>query len=167
MKLTHQTNYAVRMLMYCRAKEELATVGEISEFYGLSEGFLTKILHTLADRGYVETVRGRNGGFRLARRGSEIRLGELVKDIEENFELAECFQPGDSGCPLVSSCGLNQALSGALGSFFEALNRYTLDDLAQKKHRISDLLRRPRQSRSASVRPPGKGFTQKLPHSLG
>jgi len=136
MKLTHQTNYAIRMLMYCHAKDGISTVGEISKFYGLSEKFLTKILHTMAKHGYVTTIRGRGGGFVLAKTGTSIRLGDLIKNIEESFELAECFQPGASNCPLVTSCGLNQALSGALQGFFDSLNQYTLNDLTQKQHNI-------------------------------
>lgn len=140
MKLTSQTNYAIRMLMYCASKGSLARVGEIARFYNLPEPFLFKILHSLTQAGYMETVRGRHGGIRLAQSASEMRLGDVVRTIEENFELAECFQSGEISCPLVMTCGMNEALSRALQSFFDVLNEYSIEDLTKKQHNINVLL---------------------------
>ncbi|MEM7047460.1 MAG: Rrf2 family transcriptional regulator [Pseudomonadota bacterium] len=149
MRLTRHTNYALRMLMYCgsknslaqdEAKGTLATIKEISAFYGLSEKFLTKILLSLTKHGFMTTVRGRHGGICLAMPADEIYLGDVIRKVEENFELAECFQAGEVTCPLVHACGLNQALSRALEGFFDTLNEYTLDDLIQKQHNINVLV---------------------------
>lgn len=139
MKLTQHTNYAIRMLMYCHSKDGLATVGEIAKFYGLSELFLAKILKSLTAQGFMESVRGRNGGIRLARNADRIFVGDVVKKIEENFDMAECFQNGEPACPLIHACGLNEALSRALAAFFEVLNEYSIADLVQKKHNIGVL----------------------------
>ena len=140
MKLTSQTSYAIRMLMYCHSKGELATVKEVARFYGLPERFLFKILLNLNAAGYMETVRGRHGGIRLARPAAQIRLGDVVRDIEENFELAECFQAEGTNCPLVTSCGMNEALNRALLGFFDILNEYTIADLARNNHNINVLM---------------------------
>lgn len=140
MKLTQHTNYAIRMLMYCNSKNGLATIGEISEFYGISQKFLTKILLTLTKQGFTETIRGRNGGIKLARPANEILVGDVVQRIEENFELAKCFQSGETSCPLVHTCGLNQALSRALQGFFDILNEYNLNDLTKREHNIQVLV---------------------------
>lgn len=140
MKLTSQTSYAIRMLMYCHSKGELATVKEVAKFYGLPERFLFKILLSLNAAGYMETLRGRNGGIRLARPADQIRLGDVIRDIEENFELAECFQAEGSDCPLVTSCGMNEALNRALAGFFDILNEYTIADLARNNHNINVLM---------------------------
>lgn len=139
MRLTQQTNYAIRMLMYCNSKGRLATISEIAEFYNLSERFLTKILLSLTRSGFVKTVRGRNGGIQLARPSEKIFIGDVVREVEGNFELAECFQSGETTCPLVSSCGLNKALSRALQGFFDILNEHTLADITSKKNVIYDL----------------------------
>ena len=139
MKLTSQTNYAVRMLMYCNSKHELATVNEIAEFYRLPAKFLFKILNSLTANGYMKTVRGRGGGIRLAKPADQIRLGEVVRDIEQDFELAECFKRSGTECPLVMTCGLNEALSRALQGFFDILNEYTIADLTQSRHNINVL----------------------------
>ncbi|NKB52595.1 MAG: iron-responsive transcriptional regulator RirA [Rhizobiaceae bacterium] len=140
MKLTSHTNYAIRMLMFCASKQELATVSEIARFYDLPEKFLFKILGGLTTLDLVETVRGRNGGIRLSRPADQIRLGEVVRRVEENFEMAECFKQGEISCPLVATCGMNGALSRALQAFFDVLDEYTIADLIRKEHNINVLL---------------------------
>ena len=140
MRLTKQTNYSIRMMMYCDSNEGLSRVSDIAKFYDLSEQFLLKILQSLTKAGLVEGVRGRNGGIRLARPASEIRLGEVVRITEENFELAECFEAGEAACPLFSSCGLNQALAKALSAFFDVLDQYTLADLTNNERNLHVLL---------------------------
>lgn len=140
MKLTNHTNYAIRMLMFCATKKELARVSEIAQFYDLPEKFLFKILGGLTKAGFMETVRGRNGGILLARAPEDIVLGDVVRKMEENFEMAECFKEGEITCPLIATCGLNGALSRALAAFFSVLDEYTIADLTKKEHNINVLL---------------------------
>jgi Rrf2 family iron-responsive transcriptional regulator len=141
MKLTSQTNYAVRMLMFCHSKDDRAKVKEIAAFYGLPERFLFNILQRLTAVGLMETTRGRGGGIRLARPAEQIMLGDVVRLVEENFEMAECFEAGGTDCPLINTCGLNKALSEALSSFFESLNRYSIADLTGSEFNIDVLMR--------------------------
>ena len=140
MRLTKQTNYAIRMLMYCDSNEGLSRVSAIANFYGLSEQFLLKILQMLTRAGFVESVRGRNGGIRLAQPAAEIGLGEVIRATEDSFALAECFDGGEGVCPLVSACGLNQALNEALSAFFGVLDQYTLADLTNNERNLHVLL---------------------------
>ncbi|HTO29742.1 MAG TPA: iron-responsive transcriptional regulator RirA [Pararhizobium sp.] len=141
MRLTKQTNYAVRMLMYCAANDgRLSRVPEIAKAYGVSELFLFKILQPLNKAGLVETVRGRNGGVRLPKPASEITLFDIVKVTEDSFAMAECFEAGEIDCPLVDSCGLNSALRKALNAFFEVLQQYSIDDLVKARPQINFLL---------------------------
>lgn len=141
MRLTKQTNYAVRMLMYCAANEgHLSRIPEIARAYGVSELFLFKILQPLNKAGLVETVRGRNGGVRLGRAADRITLFDVVKVTEESFAMAECFEEGVAECPLVDSCGLNAALRKALNAFFDVLAEYTIDDLVKARPQINFLL---------------------------
>ncbi|MCC5777663.1 iron-responsive transcriptional regulator RirA [Nitratireductor sp. B36] len=131
MRLTRQTNYAIRILMYCAANEgRLSRISDIAEAYSLSDLFLFKILQPLVEHGFVETVRGRHGGVRLAKPAEEITLFDVVRVTEDNFAMAECFENDDAECPLVESCGLNEALRKALNAFFEVLAGYTISDLA-------------------------------------
>ena len=138
MRLTNQTNYAVRMLMYCAAADRQCRVREIADLYGLSEAFLLKILRQLTAKGFMTTVRGRAGGVRLARPAAEIRLGEVVRAME-GFTLAECFEPG-SECPILSSCGFNGALNEALAAFLAVLDRTTLADLVDNERNLNVLV---------------------------
>jgi len=141
MRLTKQTNYAIRMLMYCAANDgKLSRIPEIARAYGVSELFLFKILQPLNKAGLVETVRGRNGGVRLPRPADQITLFDIVKVTEDSFAMAECFEAGEIDCPLVDSCGLNAALRKALNAFFEVLQQYTIDDLVKARPQINFLL---------------------------
>src|SRR5690606_15955918 len=141
MRLTRQTNYAIRLLMYCAANEgRLSRVSEIAAAYSVSELFLFKILQPLVEAKIVETVRGRNGGVRLARPASEITLFDVVRVTEENFAMAECFENDAADCPLIDACGLNAALRKALGAFFEVLEGYSIDDLVKARPSMRDLL---------------------------
>ncbi|MEM5474073.1 iron-responsive transcriptional regulator RirA [Hoeflea sp. AS60] len=141
MRLTRQTNYAVRILMYCAANDApLSRIGDIAKAYAVSELFLFKILQPLTKSGLIESVRGRNGGIRLGRAAEKITLLDVVKVTEDNFAMAECFENDASDCPLVDSCGLNAALRKALGAFFEVLSTYSIDDLVKSRPSINFLL---------------------------
>lgn len=141
MRLTRQTNYAMRILMYCAANDgKLSRIPEIARAYSVSELFLFKILQPLVEARLVETVRGRNGGVRLGRPAEQITLFDVVRVTEENFAMAECFENDATECPLVDSCSLNSALREALNAFFEVLMRHTIADLVAKKANMRGLL---------------------------
>jgi len=136
MRLTKQTNYAIRMLMYCAANEgKLSRVPEIARAYSVSELFLFKILQPLVAANLVETVRGRNGGVRLGREAAKITVADVVRVTEENFNMAECFDNEAIECPLVDSCGLNSTLRKALDAFFVVLEATTIADLQRPQYR--------------------------------
>lgn len=140
MRLTRQTNYAMRILMYCAANQDrLSRIPEIAAAYSVSELFLFKILQPLVENGLVETVRGRNGGVKLGRPAEEISLFDVVRVTEESFAMAECFE-SDTECPLVDSCALNSALREALNAFFEVLGRHTIADLVAERPDMRGLL---------------------------
>jgi Rrf2 family iron-responsive transcriptional regulator len=141
MRLTRQTNYAMRILMYCAANDtRLSRIPEIAASYSVSELFLFKILQPLVEHGLVQTVRGRNGGVRLGRPADKISLFDVVRVTEENFAMAECFENDDADCPLIDSCALNAALREALNAFFEVLARHTISDLIKARPNVRLLL---------------------------
>ena len=91
MRLTGFTDFALRVLMYVGAKgESLSTVEEIADSYGISRHHLTKVVHRLGQLGYLETIRGKNGGIRLARDPGEINLGAVVRQMEDDLTLVPC-----------------------------------------------------------------------------
>ena len=141
MRLTRQTNYAMRMMMYCAANpKDLSRVPEIAKAYGVSELFLFKILHPLVEAGLMVTVRGRNGGVKLARAAEDITLFDVVRVTEENFVMAECFENEAADCPLIDACALNSALREALNAFFAVLAAHTIADLVRNRPHVNALL---------------------------
>jgi Rrf2 family nitric oxide-sensitive transcriptional repressor len=129
MRLTMMTDYALRLLMYvAHNPDRLCTIAEIAEAYDISEAHLMKITHQLGQAGFVETVRGKGGGMRLARSAGEINIGAVVRAIESDFVLVECFGSGNR-CALTSYCRLAGVLGGALESFLAHLDHHSLADL--------------------------------------
>ncbi len=137
MRLTRYTDYALRTLMFLGlADGRLSSIRDIAERYGISENHLMKVVHRLGLLGYVETIRGRNGGLRLARPPGEIRLGDVVRQTEEDLALVECFGPAIA-CRITESCRLRGILDEALSAFLAVLDRYTLQDLLRPRNLLA------------------------------
>lgn len=123
------TDYALRLLMYvAEHPERLSTVGEIATAHDISHDHLMKVTQQLGRLGYVETLRGKGGGLRLARDPAEINLGQVVRDLEAGRHFVECYAPG-SRCRLTGRCKLSGVLGGALASFYAHLDGYSLADV--------------------------------------
>lgn len=129
MQLTLYSDYSLRVLIYlAKMPNALATISEISEFYRISRNHLVKVVHQLSQLGYVVTIRGKNGGIRLAHSSNEIPLGEVVRKTEKTFNLVECFDELHNQCVITGHCRLKKILSEALHAYFSVLDRYTLAD---------------------------------------
>ena len=129
MRLTLMTDYALRLLMHVAQRpERLCTISEIAQAYGISETHLMKVTHQLALQGWIETLRGKGGGMRLAREPKQISIGAVIRGLESDFTLVECFG-SDNRCTLSGDCRLAGMLQGALHSFMAHLDDFTLADL--------------------------------------
>jgi Rrf2 family nitric oxide-sensitive transcriptional repressor len=141
MRLTFYSDYSLRLLMYAAIRYgNMVTIQEVSEAYGISKNHLMKVAFELGRKGYLETVRGRGGGVRLARAPDKIRLGEVVRKMEEDFTMVECFDPETNRCAITGPCRLRGALSRALRAYFAVLDEYTLADLAVQHPVLARLL---------------------------
>ncbi|HEY8906419.1 MAG TPA: Rrf2 family transcriptional regulator [Rhodoferax sp.] len=131
MRLTLMSDYAMRLLMHvAKNPQRLCTISEVARTYNISEAHLMKVTHQLALTGWIETVRGKGGGMRLATSPDQINLGAVVKSIEPDFAIVECLADSDdTTCQLNGSCQLTGIMTGALQSFMSHLSRYTLADL--------------------------------------
>jgi len=132
MRLTQWTDYALRVLMYCAEHQQRAqpvTITEIAQSHGISRSHLTKIVHDLAGRGWIETTRGRGGGMRLLKSASEISLGAVVRDTETDFNMVECFDRTHNQCRVVEHCTLKKVLYQATQHFLAELDGVTLADV--------------------------------------
>ncbi|MBL9033892.1 MAG: Rrf2 family transcriptional regulator [Rhodospirillaceae bacterium] len=133
MRLTTFSDYALRVLMYAASTgDRLITIEETAKVYNVSRTHLMKVVNILARAGYIKGVRGRLGGFTLAKPPEEINLGAVLRTTEADFSLVECFATGNQ-CVLTNTCRLPQILNEALGSFITTLDRYTLADIVLTK----------------------------------
>lgn len=158
MRLTVYTDYSLRMLMFLAVKEDgLATIGDIAASYDISRNHLMKVAHQLGVAGYVETVRGRSGGLRLARPAAEIRLGDVVRHAEPDMALVPCFKPVEAPCAITPCCMLRRALERAGAAFINVLDGYSLADLVKPRTRLRHLL----SIEAGSLPPPAAGGGRK------
>ncbi|MCG1022270.1 Rrf2 family transcriptional regulator [Sutcliffiella horikoshii] len=142
MKLTLYTDYSLRVLLYLASLPEenrLVQIKEIAESYKISKNHLMKVTFNLGKLGYVETIRGRNGGLKLAVLPENINIGKLVRETEEDFHMVECFQE-HSSCIISPNCKLKGVLYQALQAFLSVLDQYTLNDLITNKEQLTSLL---------------------------
>ena len=129
MRLTNFTDFALRLLMYAAAHDDrLITIEEASEVYGISRAHLMKITNALTKAGFLKAVRGRSGGLMLAEPPRKICLGDVVRAMEPDFALVECFAAGNQ-CIITGSCRLRGILHEGLDAFNAVLDKYTLEDL--------------------------------------
>ncbi len=144
MRLTRYTDYAMRVLLYCAGQfarsgaeggDQLASIAQIARAYGISQNHLMKVVNDLVNAGYLESVRGRNGGIRLARPADQINVGALVRHTEDGFDLLEC-----GSCIIAPACGLTGVMAEALAAFMAVLDGYSLADVMARKGDFSFLL---------------------------
>ncbi|ACG79586.1 conserved predicted transcriptional regulator [Phenylobacterium zucineum HLK1] len=143
MRLTGYTDFALRVLMYIAVHpDRRPTIAEIAAGYGISKNHLMKVVFDLGRAGYIETVRGKNGGLRLARPAESIGVGELVRRTEGDMALAPCLGRAD-GCVITPACRLKGVLVEARTAFMDVLDRYTIADLARQPESLRALLGQP------------------------
>lgn len=131
MKLKRYTDYALRVLMHLAARpDRLASISEIARTYRISHNHLVKVVDDLRKEGFLNSVRGRNGGVKLKRAAELISVGEVVRHTEGSFDLVDC-----ASCVIARACALTAALNEARGAFLAVLDRYTLADLVADRQR--------------------------------
>ena len=136
MELTQFTDYSLRTLIFVALKKgELTSIKEVADAYSISENHLTKIVHSLAKFGYLETFRGRGGGMALGKKPAEIGIGEVVRQLE-NVAVVECLREQGGSCCIAGICKLQHALHRATQAFFAELDQLTLEDLIENENEL-------------------------------
>jgi Rrf2 family nitric oxide-sensitive transcriptional repressor len=142
MKLTQYSDLGFRLMMYLAMRNgEIVTIQEVSDRFAISKNHLVKISHQLTKSGLIESVRGRNGGVRLALPQEEINLEMILRVTEDGFDLVECFDPEHNQCVISDVCKLNSVFDDALEAFFGELRKVSLADLAKDNSQIESALR--------------------------
>lgn len=140
MHLTHYTDYALRTLVFLAAKREPSTIAEVASRFHVSRNHLVKVVHSLGKTGLIKTERGKSGGIRLAMAPEDIHVGEVVRRMEVNFHLVECFCPSHNECPITPVCELKRVLEEAFQAFMSVLDQYTLADMVTDPDQLLALL---------------------------
>lgn len=152
MKLTAFTDYSLRVLIYLAAGPgRRATIAEVATAFGISEHHLVKVVHFLGKAGWLSNVRGKGGGFELARPAERIGVADVVRDTEGEVLLAECFGQDGVDCAISAVCKLRGVLSEAQSAFYAVLARYTLADLARNGEQLAPVLFIPRRGVGAAT----------------
>lgn len=140
MQLTHQTEYALRILIYLSLQEETkrSNITEIADSFSLSRNHIVKIVHKLGKLGLIETSRGKGGGLKLNHDSKEISIGNVVRLMEANLDIVNCEQPT---CPILPVCKLKNILNQARDAFLKTLDSYSLADINQEPKLLLHLLR--------------------------
>ncbi len=142
MRLNLQTDYTLRLLMHLAVNEgRLSTIADVAERYAISKNHLMKVAHILGREGVIETVRGRSGGLRLACPAGKILVGRIVRMMEADLALVECFQGGANECVITPACRLKAMLSEAVDAFLNVLDQYTIENLVRRNRKLHALLR--------------------------
>ncbi|HTJ95044.1 MAG TPA: Rrf2 family transcriptional regulator [Pararobbsia sp.] len=151
MRLTDYTDYSLRVLMYLTVRRDrLATIQEIADAYGVSKNHLMKIAQRLGELGWIETVRGRKGGLRLAPDSASLTIGRIVRETESDFELVSCFSQhaasdlttaaDDKSCVIEPSCQLRHVFVRARDAFLRELDGHTLAQISEPAGALTTLL---------------------------
>jgi len=146
MKLHQFTDLGLRTLIFLTqpARTTPFTISQTAGELQVSVNHLVKVVHFMGQRGWIHTVRGRNGGIYLAKDLSEYRLGEIIQTLEERADeskhIVNCYGPV---CPLVNHCNLNGMLQDAMQVFINHLNQYTLADAVRNRQTLMELMRIP------------------------
>ena len=141
MRLTTFSDYSIRVLIYLAANQDrLSSIQEIADSYKISKNHLMKVIYQLGKKGYIETIRGRYGGIRIGMDPAEINIGRLIRDTEEDFQIAECFSNDHEGCAIRSFCAMKGVLNQALAAFLQVLDSYTLEDVTKNRVMLKQIL---------------------------
>lgn len=144
MQLTQYTDYALRTLIALGLDPgRKLTVTDISNAYGISRHHLVKVVARLAEAGFVETLRGKGGGMRLARAPREIRIGAVVREMEAELGVVECLSEDGGHCVISPACRLKGLLREATASFLDTLDQHTLEDMLKQPAPVARLLQIP------------------------
>ncbi len=136
MKLTTQTDYALRTLMFLATRSSRSNVADVASLFGISVNHVAKVVNLLARGGYIRSVRGIGGGIELAKQPEEIPIGEVIEKMEGDLHLLACVG-NDTTCMIHSFCKLKGVLAEAERVQKEYLSSMTLADVVPTRRQLN------------------------------
>jgi Rrf2 family nitric oxide-sensitive transcriptional repressor len=128
--------------MFCGVNSDrIVRKYEVAAICNASENHLAQVINTLAQRGFIDTQRGRSGGLRLNRPMNKIGVGAVLRAFETGVPFAECFDTVANTCPLASACRFREVLERALEAFYAAMDDITIDDLVAGNVPLAQILK--------------------------
>lgn len=137
MRLNRTSDFALRLMMLLARSRDAISIQGAAESLHIPKSQIMKITATLAGSEFIETRRGRGGGIRLKRPANEIRIGAVVRAVENDLGVVDCLRRGPCDCVFLPRCGLIKAMSGATQSFLDYLDQFKLSEVASHTRPIA------------------------------
>ncbi len=139
-KLTNFTDYSMRALIYLAVHPgRLCTVKEISEAFNISQNHMVKVVHSLSKHRYINTKKGKNGGIELSKPAYHLNVGDIVRTLESDLYIVECFNSDDKRCSITAVCKLKHVLFNAYKAFIGELDKHTLADITENMDELLEV----------------------------
>jgi Rrf2 family protein len=134
MNIGRRVDYAVRALCYLAAQpqERVVRRAEIQQYQNVPPHYLSKILRALVSAGFLASVPGARGGFRLGRPAAEISIRAVYESVEGRLSLVECVDHGERSCCFAPVCTQLDIWSGAQRLLAAYLEKITIGDIADR-----------------------------------
>lgn len=136
MMISTRGRYALRVMIELARQEGYVALKDVARRQDISEKYLEAIMKKLVGKGLVSGVRGKGGGYRLAKPAEECTVGEILRATENSLSPVACQGLGEEGCPRGEKCPtlpMWQELNGLIQDYFD---RTTLAHLAEKARKL-------------------------------
>lgn len=144
MKLSTKGRYGARAMLdlalHYKESEGPVALKAIAERQGISEEYLEQIFSSLRKSGLVESVRGAQGGYRLARPAMRISVGDILRVLEGSLSPVDCVQEDNpTPCERYEDCVMKDVWRKVRDSINDTVNAITLESLVEdfltRKHK--------------------------------
>lgn len=134
MKITYKGDYALKAMLSLSARygSGVVTIHDLAEQLDIPVKFLEQILLDLKKGGFVESKRGKIGGYTLAKQPNRIKLGEVIRFIDGPIEPIACTSKKYSGCNNLYKCVFRNIWKDVAGAISNIIDNVTFEDLANK-----------------------------------
>lgn len=134
MKLSTKGRYGLRALIDLAqySEQEAVSISSISQRQNISESYLEQLVAKLRKAGLVTSIRGAQGGYRLAKPADSISVGDILRALEGNLQAVECSAQTDEGCQGADLCVTKYVWQRINESIAKTVDEMMLDQLVEE-----------------------------------